>query len=202
MGMNDSRSQMIGVLGGMGPRASAEFIKTIYEFSRHDREQEAPRVLLMSDPTYPDRTEALLSGKGNALLERLVLDLSQFDELGVRPVVICCFTIHHLLPQLPDHLRSIVVSLVDLALEQVILRGRVQFLLCSSGTRRVGVFENHPLWSRAKDLIVVPDSHDQDAIHKLIYRLKQNERVDDLIPEIDALMARYNVDSFLAGCTE
>jgi aspartate racemase len=196
------RAQTVGVLGGLGPLASAAFLKTIYEFSRHACEQEAPRVLLMSDPTYPDRTEALLGGRSVALLDRLALDLTRFDEFGVRQVVICCVTIHHLLPQLPEQLRPLVLSLIEIALEHVILCGRKQLLLCSIGTRRMRVFECHPLWPLAADLIVIPDPHDQDVIHNLIYRLKQNDRIDSLIPKIDTLLARYNVDSFLAGCTE
>jgi aspartate racemase len=198
----EMREQTIGVLGGLGPRASAEFVKTIYEFSRHTNEQETPRVLLMSDPTYPDRTDALLNGRADALLERLALDLTRFKELGVRPVVICCVTIHCVLPHLPEQLRALVLSLVDTALEHVILCGRKQLLLCSIGTRRMSVLESHPLWPQAADLIVLPEPDDQDAIHNLICRLKQNERVDNLIPKIDALLTRYKVDSFLAGCTE
>ena len=56
------KKRVLGVVGGAGPLASAEFIKTIYECSLGEREQEAPVVLLYSDPTFPDRTEALLAG--------------------------------------------------------------------------------------------------------------------------------------------
>jgi aspartate racemase len=198
----DSRSQTVGVLGGVGPRASAEFLKTIYEFSRHTFEQEAPRIMLISDPTYPDRTEALINGEENALVEKLTSDLKTLDKLGARPVVICCLTLHYALPHLPDHLRLLVVPLLDVALDRVISCGQKQLLLCTNGTRRMGIFESHPLWPRASDLIIAPEPHDQDAIHKLIYRLKQNDCVEKMIPEIDALMTRYGVSSFLAGCTE
>jgi len=199
---NSSGTETVGVLGGLGPRASAEFLKTIYEFSRHICEQESPRVLMMSDPTYPDRTEVLLNGRADALLQRLISDLKKFNELGVRSVVICCVTMHHLLPLLPERLRSLVISLVDTALEGVLAFGRRQLLLCTNGTRRMGIFERSPLWPRAADLIVMPEARDQDAVHHLIYRLKQNARADDLIPEIEALLVRYGVDSFIAGCTE
>ncbi len=199
---NSPGVETVGVLGGLGPRASAEFLKTIYEFSHHIREQDSPRVLMLSDPTYPDRTEVLLNGTADALLWRLASDLKKFDELGVCSVVICCITIHHLLPLLPEQLRSLVISLVDTALEGVIGEGRKQLLLCTNGTRRMGIFERNSLWPRAADLIVMPEPRDQEAIHDLIYRLKGNAGAGDLIHEVEALLPRYGVDSFIAGCTE
>ena len=44
----------------MGPLASAEFLKTIYEFNFSRTEKDAPAFVLYSDPSVPDRTEAIL----------------------------------------------------------------------------------------------------------------------------------------------
>src|SRR5215213_5223714 len=65
---------VLGVLGGMGGLASAEFVKTVYEVSGgvSHREQEAPVVLMYSDPGFPDRTEAFLGGETQLLLTRLI----------------------------------------------------------------------------------------------------------------------------------
>ena len=41
---------MLGIVGGMGPLASAEFVKTIYEYNHWTgKEQEAPKILLYSE---------------------------------------------------------------------------------------------------------------------------------------------------------
>ena len=56
------RSNVLGVVGGMGPLASAEFVKTIYEYGLNRREQESPSVVLVSDPTFPDRTSVSWQG--------------------------------------------------------------------------------------------------------------------------------------------
>ena len=55
--------EILGVVGGMGPLASAEFVKTIYEHSLGEREQASPTVLMHSDPTFPDRTQLLPCGR-------------------------------------------------------------------------------------------------------------------------------------------
>lgn len=58
MPVGEAGRDPLGVLGGMGPLASAEFLKTIYECSVAGGEQRSPSVIMYSDPTFPDRTEA------------------------------------------------------------------------------------------------------------------------------------------------
>ena len=95
----------LGILGGMGPLASAEFLRTIYDYSLVDTvEQGAPVVSLYSDPTIPDRTEALLNGDDAAVFRQFTEALSYLTATGATKIVICCMTIHYLLPKLPPAL--------------------------------------------------------------------------------------------------
>ena len=58
-----SNGLVLGVLGGMGPAASAEFMRLLAEKAPAERDQEHPRVILYSDSMIPNRT-AFLEGKG------------------------------------------------------------------------------------------------------------------------------------------
>lgn len=194
---------MLGVLGGLGPLASAEFLKTIYETGVGEREQRAPRVLVYSDPTFPDRTESLLAGDAGLLLARLTGALEWFEGAGVSRVVICCLTIHHLLPRVPANLRARVVSLVEVILEDVLRRREPQLMVCTTGARELGLFQSHELWRAASVYVVWPDAADQQLVHEgLIYEVKRNRPVEELLPLLAELLSKYRVDSFIAGCTE
>src|SRR5260221_377430 len=105
---------MLGILGGMGPLASAEFLKTIYRLNLSGSEQEAPSCVLLSAPSFPDRTAAILNGSTAILVTRLTQALEELASLGAERIVIACVTIHHLLPDVPERLRRRVVSLLDL----------------------------------------------------------------------------------------
>ena len=194
--------QFLGVLGGMGPLASAEFLKTIYEQSLGEREQDAPPVILYSDPSFPDRTDALLAGEYEELLAQLGEALGRLNALGVSKIVICCITIHHLLPLVPEHLRARVVSLIDVIFEEVERSRKRHLLICTTGTRRLGLFQSHARWGQLKDFFVLAGDDDQEAIHELIYRVKKNQDPRLLVPRLEALLGKYGVDSFIAGCTE
>jgi aspartate racemase len=200
--MEGCGEKILGVLGGMGPIASAEFMRTIYECAAAPREQDSPRVVLYSDPTFPDRTEQLLAGAEGPLLDQLVSALRRLRGFGASPVVICCVTIHHLLPRVPEELRRHVLSLLDVTFERVAESRRPHLLLCTTGTRRLRLFESHPRWHECADFFVLPSGPDQEAVHELIYRVKSGEDVRALAPRVEELLARYGLDSFVVGCTE
>lgn len=201
MGLQNKKT-FLGVLGGMGPLASAEFLKTIYEQDPGEHEQQSRPVILYSDPSFPDRTEALLAGSYDVLLKQLEESLECLIELGVSRIVICCITIHYLLPLLPAYLRREIVSLLDIIFEEVDRKRERHLLICTTGTRKMGLFECHPRWEQLKNFFVLPDDQDQDTIHDLIYRLKANCGINEMIRDFEKLLLKYEVDSFVAGCTE
>ena len=198
----ETEREVLGIVGGLGPFASAEFLKTVYEYGIGENEQDAPIVLMHSDPTFPDRTDAFLAGESELLLTRLTGVLQSLADAGASRFVICCMTIHHLLPSLPVHLRARIVSMLDVIFDNLKPPQR-HLLLCSNGTRRLELFEQHPQWEKHKSQIVLPDADDQDKIHReLIYPIKKNPDFSPLKVLLETLLERYEVDSFIAGCSE
>ncbi len=194
---------VLGVVGGMGPLASAEFLKTIYEASLGSREQDSPVVLLYSDPTFPDRTSAFLAGEEDAILEQLVATLLRVRQLGATRFVLCCMTVHHLIPRLPAELAARVVSLMDVIFARLGSDGERHLLLCTDGTRQLGLFQRHPAWERVAGRVVLPDAADQRIVHdELIYAVKRNVDPRKAGPVLERLLHKYGVSSFVAGCTE
>ena len=191
-----------GVLGGMGPLASAEFMRTIYEQNIGPAEQVSPSVLLLSDPSIPDRTECLRNGEEQILIARLSSGISQLISAGATRIIICCLTIHCLLPFLETCLRDRVVSLVDLIFDAALRGGRKSLLLCTAGSVFAGVFERHDAWKDAQNLFVFPCDEDQKAVHGMIYDIKMNQLNASHLSLLDSMMQKYQVDSYTAGCTE
>jgi aspartate racemase len=197
------RNEVVGIVGGMGPLSSAEFLKAIYENCVCEREQETPKVIMYSDPTIPDRTEAILAGDYNEVLDKLVASLRALSFLGATQMIVCCVTAHKMLKHLPPDLKVKLVSLLDVTFEQIIQSPERRLLLCSKGTRQTRLFEDHELWPATQDHIVLPDERDQDLIHhELIYQVKKRRNVYELAPVLKSLLAKYRVDSFISGCTE
>jgi aspartate racemase len=192
----------LGVLGGMGCLASAEFTRTVYELNVCEREQDSPLVILLSDPAFPDRTRTFIDGDIGALVSMLGRRLAQLYALGATRVVLGCVTLHYALPLLHSELRGRVLSLVDVALTHAAESGRRQLLLCSSGARAARVFEGHEKWASVAGRVVLPDEEDQRFVHSMLYRYKVEVGEQPLLPYLEGLLEKYDVDSFIAGCSE
>ena len=62
---------ILGILGGMGPAATAEFLLEFTRQTPAEKDQDHFPSISLSDPAVPDRTEAILDGTGEAVLARL-----------------------------------------------------------------------------------------------------------------------------------
>lgn len=194
--------RLLGVLGGMGPLASVEFVSTIYRLNMIEPEQRAPALILHSDPSIPDRTTAILAGDTREVRARLTATLESLVASGAQRIVIACVTAHEMLPEIPEPLRSRVVSLLDLTIDELQAASGPYLLLSSLGTRRARIFERHPRWKGVAGRVIFLDDEDQHQLHQAIYRFKRYEPVEPLVPWLESLPARYGIEGLIFGCSE
>jgi aspartate racemase len=188
----------------MGGLASAEFVKTVYEISGEIglREQAAPAVLMYSDPAFPDRTEAFLRGETQPILARLTDALELLCGMGASRAVICCMTIHYLLPELPRALRERIISLTDVLFSSVESVKKKHLVISSIGTIKLELLQRHPRWEQARKYFIFPTEAEQRQMHDLIYEVKLNRNLVEARLFVETLLARHRVDSFIAACSE
>jgi aspartate racemase len=197
-----SRAGHLGILGGMGPLASAEFVHTVYRLNLVEPEQAAPVLVLHSDPSIPDRTAAILSGDTRELTKRLIAALEALVAGGAHRIVIPCVTIHHVLPEVPAHLRTRVVSLIDLTVDALRAAQGTYLLLATTGTRQAHIFERHSGWGEVASHVRFLDEGDQFRLHEAIYRFKQNDPLEPFMPWLESLLGKYGTEGLVFGCTE
>jgi aspartate racemase len=195
---------VLGVLGGMGGLASAEFVKTVYEISGEvsKQEQAGPVVLMYSDPAFPDRTSAFLRGETQPILNRLIDALELLDRMGASQFVICCMTIHYLLPQLPAALRERIISLPEAIFFAIESLKKKHLVISSTGTIKLQLLQQQPRWEHARNYFVFPSEEEQRHMHDLIYQVKQNRNLKEARSFVETLLERHRVDSFVAACSE
>ncbi|NTX50276.1 aspartate/glutamate racemase family protein [Myxococcus sp. CA039A] len=195
-------SELLGIVGGLGPLASAEFLKTIYEENPFEVEQSGPACVLLSDPNVPDRTQAIIQGQEALVARWLEGALSRLRDMGARRMVIACITMHHFLEHIPAPLRDLTVSLVDLTLDEVSAEGKRWLILSSQGTRAARVFERSERWRAAEPHLTWTSAAEQVELHDAIYRLKRHGDVTEAAVLCERLVRAHGVDGFIAGCTE
>lgn len=84
---------MLGVLGGMGPLASAQFMLRLTLLTPATRDQDHIPAILWSDPRVPDRTAARIAG-GEDPLPALLRGIRGLEAAGATAIAIPCNTAH------------------------------------------------------------------------------------------------------------
>lgn len=85
--------RVLGVLGGMGPLASAQFMTRLTQLTPATRDQDHIPAVLWSDPRVPDRTAGRLDG-GDDPLPWLLRGIEGLRRAGCGAVAIPCNTAH------------------------------------------------------------------------------------------------------------
>jgi aspartate racemase len=192
----------LGVLGGMGPSATAEFLRLLAVRVPAETDQQHPRIVMLSDPTVPDRTAALLAGD-HAPLRPIRDGLLTLQRWGADLLAVPCNTAHAFIDRLRGELSVPVVHIVEETLRQAMaLSPAGGWLTATTGTVFSGLYQQ-----RAQLLgyrLLVPDRAVQHAIHEAVTLVKANRSAEagrTFAPAVRALWRRRQLP-VLAACTE
>ena len=112
--MDTTNDKVLGVLGGMGPLASAQFMLRLTLLTPATRDQEHIPTVLWSDPRVPDRTVGKLSG-GADPLPWLLRGVAGLQHAGCGAIAIPCNTAHGWYDAMRDAARVPILHIVDAA---------------------------------------------------------------------------------------
>ena len=89
----------IGIVGGMGPAATADLMKKITDMTDADCDQEHIHLLIDSNINIPDRTAAILHG-GEDPVPELLAAAKRLESIGADFLIMPCNTAHWFIPAL------------------------------------------------------------------------------------------------------
>jgi aspartate racemase len=197
--------RIIGIIGGMGPGATADLFSEIIRLTPARRDQEHLRVLIYSNPKIPDRTRAIL-GKGKDPLPALIETARALERAGAGILVMPCNAAHHFLPRLQARIQTPILSMIKETCVEICLRVpevKSVGLLAATGTIRSRVY--HQEFARAGLEVLVPDARGQERVHSAIWQVKAGKRgksVQHTFESIGAKLSNRGAGAVILGCTE
>ncbi len=198
----------IGILGGMGPEATAHFFNLIIKDTAAARDQDHIPVIIYNLPQVPERTAALL-GKGPSPVPLLRKGIRRLGRAGADFIVIPCITAHAFLPEIKTAGRVPILSLLDEALalsRKKIPKLKRAGLLASTGTLRSGLF--HKAFATAGVEIINPTDKEQAKIMEAVFGKAgikagfTRGQPRRLILNAARRLIRRGAQAIIAGCTE
>ena len=196
-------SEVLGVLGGMGPAATADFLAKLVAATPARSDQDHLPVIAQSIPTIPDRSRAIL-GQGPSPLPALKAGLARLRAAGCALAVMPCNSAHYWFEALAGDLPMLhIVDAVAAALRRQGIESGPIGLLATGGTVAAGIYQDRLAGTGFE--ILVPTAADQaDLVDASIQAIKAGKWAAAhraLRLASDRLQAR-GARATVLGCTE
>jgi aspartate racemase len=201
----DNNGKMLGVLGGMGPLASAQFMVRLTLLTSASREQDHIPTVLWSDPRVPDRTVAR-PVDGADPLPWLLRGIEGLERAGCGAIAIPCNTAHRWYDAMRKAAHLPILHIVDAAAAELqrLEIGRCRIGVLATGTTLAMRLYQDRLSALGWDCIVPDQDEMERLVEPAIARVKAN-RVGDAYAPLAAVVRRLaerGAISVVLGCTE
>jgi aspartate racemase len=198
------RRRLIGVLGGMGPAATIDFMAKIMMSTPAARDQDHVPLLVHDVPQIPDRSEAITAGSDAPFLP-MVAGIMQLERAGAELIAIPCNTAHHWHERLARrsrvpllHIADAVMAMIADVTPPIAAIG----LMATRGTIEAGLYQSR--FGDAGPRLVLPYEATQVLIDRAIAATKAGRLLaarDDA--EAAARRLLYaGAERLLLACTE
>lgn len=195
----------LGVLGGMGPLASAHFMLRLTLLTPAEDDADHIPAVLWSDPRVPGRPAAL-EGRGPDPLPALLRGIHGLRQAGCRAIAIPCNTAHGWYEPMQEAAGVPVLHIVSAAADDLraakIAPGRIG-LMATAATLRMRLYQDR-LAGSGWDCIVPDEDQMARCIAPSIALVKANRVAEAFAPlaEVVNSLAARGASAVVLGCTE
>jgi aspartate racemase len=194
---------LIGVLGGMGPLATIDFMHKLLAATPADADQDHVPVIVSSIPQVPDRAAAF-RGEGASPLAAMTASGRRLVRAGAALVLMPCNTAHLWFDEVQTALGLPMLHLVDAALEDAIATAGEHAplgLLCTDATLASGLYTQRApqlrwVLSTAGDML----KHVMPGIRAV--KAGELDHGGELLRAAAQALVRRGARALVLGCTE
>lgn len=198
-------SRVVGVIGGMGPAATLDFLGKLIAATPARRDQDHLRILVDNNPKIPDRNAAI-AGKGPSPAPVLAEMARGLERQGAEALMMACNTAHAFAADIRRAVAIPFFSIVDESAEALVRRvppGSKVGVLGTDGCLDAGLYQRALAGRDLEALILTADQ--RSRFMAAIYRIKAGDTGEVVRKDIAAL-ARALEDrgaaAVLSACTE
>lgn len=200
--------KIIGIIGGMGPEATAFYYTKLIKKTKVSKDQDHYRVIIDSNAKIPDRTKAILYNEKSPV-DEIQKCVDTLNHAKVDIAFITCITSHFFIDQIKEKSNFVIVDALrefEKHIDRHLPKVKNIGILATTGTIKTGLFNRY----LTNFSLIYPDDKTQEekvmaAIYSEDYGIKagfpQGKSIDLLTEAGNSLIDR-GADILVAGCTE
>lgn len=199
------KEKVIGILGGMGPEATADLFIKIIKGTPAEKDQEHLRVIVDNNPKIPDRTAAIL-GEGPNPLPEMIKTAKNLEKAGADFIIMPCITAHYYYEELKRSVKIPILNMVELtaqAINENFPKAKKAGVLGTTGTVESKLFEKS--LNKIGVKVVYPSKDFQNRIMEAIYNYIKAGKIMDgkkIVVDVANHLIGLGSDLIICGCTE
>lgn len=200
--------QTIGILGGMGPMATADLFTKIIEYTPANIDQEHPKIIVYNNPQIPSRIDAIIRGTESPV-DELIRSAKFLEQAGADFIAMPCNTAHYWYEEIQAAINIKLINMVEntaryITEKPVWDKNELIMLFATAATVKAGLY--HKLFKDNEIKLLEPSIEEQNIISLAIEQVKAGNLDDNpFISRVQAIIDKYRgmgIKSFIAGCTE
>ena len=197
---------MLGVLGGMGPLATVDFLEKLITETKSVTDQRHIPTVTWSVPQMPDRSNHIMGG-GESPFPELRRGVLSLQTMGASVIAIPCNTAHFWHDLLVESTGMKILHIADAVIDQLrftTIKRTIKTvgILATTGTVCSGIYQKK--LTVAGYEAIVPSDNDQNAVTTGIGLAKSGKVTiakDIFLEQIDRLKMQ-GADVVILACTE
>ncbi|KAB3534797.1 amino acid racemase [Alkaliphilus pronyensis] len=194
----------IGILGGMGPEATANFFNKVIHLTNGSSDQEHIPIIIENNVLIPDRTEYLL-GNGPSPLKYLIKSAIVLELMGADFIVMPCNTAHCFYEDIKEYLDIPILNMVQITADFIknnYKNTKQVGLLATMGTYSSKIYENYFAHNNIE--VIALKKENQKKLQEIIYKIKKGNKQNHKSELINFLkeLNEKSIEIVILGCTE
>lgn len=197
--------KVAGVLGGMGPDATVDFMAKVIALTPADKDQDHIHMLVDHNPKVPNRQDAILDG-GEDPGPAIAAMARRLEAAGADFLVIPCNTAYVFQSNIFDAVTIPLISIIDetiAAIGQQSSDVSAVGVLATDGCLKADVYQSA---LRANGIRpVLPTQRELRELMKLVTKIKagdQSTAVSAALCKLANALVAQGAEAIIAGCTE
>jgi len=197
-----NQRKVIGIIGGMGPMATADLFRKIIERTDAKCDSEHMHIVIDNNTDVPDRTACILSGS-EAPKEFILESARRLQSIGADILIIPCNTSHYYYDKIAAGCDAPVLNMIEETAKAAVRLGvSCAGLLATDGTVQSGVYDK--VFEKYGIKLIKPDAEGQKKLMYMTYEeIKAGKPANTAVLDgtLDAMEAQ-GCEVFILGCTE
>ncbi|MCL2253715.1 MAG: amino acid racemase [Lachnospiraceae bacterium] len=193
----------LGIIGGLGPMATARFMMMITQMSEAEKDQDHFETIIISRPQVPDRTAYILDQTNPDPAPALVGIARELCEAGAEILVMPCFSAHYFYDTISETVKVPVIHAID----------EISARLENANIKKIGLLatdgliQSHIFTDKLDKTgieVISPDEAGQKKVMQMIYHELKGGRDVDLtkLKQVSEDLLSHGAEIILLGCSE